>query len=60
MQQIKQYATGFFKGEARSQFWRDVKKMAKQGWHLHAVTDEGVGQGQRRTGRLKAVYEKEP
>ena len=58
MQQVKKYTTGFFKGEARNQFWRDVKKMAKQGWHLHTVTDEGVGVGQRHTGRLKAVYEK--
>lgn len=58
MQQVKIYTTKTFKGEARDQFTRDVKKMEKQGWHLQNVTDEGVGTGQRHTGRLKAVYEK--
>jgi hypothetical protein len=58
MQQVKTYISKFFKGEARDQFARDVKKMAKQGWHLHTLTDEGVGEGQRHTGRLVAVYEK--
>jgi hypothetical protein len=58
MQQVKTYISTFFKGEARDQFARDVKKMAKQGWRLHSLTDEGVGEGQRHTGRLVAVYEK--
>jgi hypothetical protein len=58
MQQVKTYTTKMFKGEARDQLERDVKKMAKQGWHLHTVTDEGIGAGQRHTGRLKVVYEK--
>jgi hypothetical protein len=58
MQQVKTYATKMFKGEARDQLEKDVKKMAKQGWHLQTVTDEGVGVGQRHTGRLKVVYEK--
>jgi hypothetical protein len=58
MQQVKMYTSGLFKGEARYQFLRDVKKMAKHGWHLHTLTDEGVGKGQAHTGRYKAVYEK--
>ncbi len=58
MQQVKVYTSGLFKGEARSQFLRDVKKMAKKGWHLHTLTDEGVGKGQAHSGRYKAVYEK--
>lgn len=58
MQQVKTYATKMFKGEARDQLEKDVKKMAKQGWRLQTVTDEGVGAGQRHTGLLKAVYEK--
>lgn len=58
MQQIKTYKSGFFKGEARQQLERDLKKMTKAGWHLHTVTDEGVGTGQAHTGQLKVVYEK--
>jgi hypothetical protein len=58
MRQVKIYTSGLFKGEARSQFLRDVKKMAKKGWHLDTLTDEGVGKGQLHTGRYKAVYEK--
>jgi hypothetical protein len=59
MQQVKIYTSGLFKGEARYQFLRHVKKMAKDGWRLHTVTDEGVGERQAHTGRYKAVYEKE-
>jgi hypothetical protein len=59
MQQVRTYISTFFQGEARDQFARDVKNMAKQGWRLHTLTDEGVGEGQRHTGRLVAVYEKE-
>lgn len=58
MQQVKLYTSGMFKGEARDQFGKDLKKMAKIGWHVHAVTDEGVGTGQAHTGRLKVLYEK--
>lgn len=58
MQQVKTYASKMFKGEARYQLMRDIKKMARQGWHLHNVTDEGTGVGQDHTGRLKVVYEK--
>ncbi len=58
MQQVKVYRSGFFKGEARYQFFRDLKKMVKRGWRLHTLTDEGVGTGQDHTGRYKAVYEK--
>lgn len=58
MQQVKIYTSGWFKGEARDQFFRDAKKMAKSGWHVHTVTDEGVGTGQDHTGRYKIVYEK--
>jgi hypothetical protein len=58
MQQVKTYTSGMFKREARYQFFRDLKKMTKHGWHLHTLTDEGVGRGQAHTGRLKVVYEK--
>jgi hypothetical protein len=58
MQEIKTYKSGFFKGEARNQFFKNLKKMVKNGWHVHTVTDEGVGRGQEHTGRLKVVYEK--
>ena len=58
MQQVKMYTSGMFKREARYQFFRDLKKMTKHGWHLHTVTDEGVGRGQAHTGRLKVEYEK--
>ena len=47
-----------FKGEARDQFSKDLKKMTKAGWHVHTVTDEGVGKGQAHTGLLKVVFEK--
>jgi hypothetical protein len=58
MQQIKTYTSGMFKREARYQFLRNIKKMAKGGWHVHTVTDEGVGTGQAHTGRLTVIYEK--
>ena len=58
MQQVKTYTSGLFRGEARDQLMRNLKKMAKEGWHVHTVTDEGVGRGQAHTGRLKVVYEK--
>ena len=58
MQTTKTYSSKFFRGEARDQLGRDVKKMAKAGWHVHTVTDEGVRQGSRHTGRLTVVYEK--
>lgn len=58
MQQVKTYTSGMFKSEARYQFFRDLKKMTKRGWHLHTVTDEGVGRGQAHTGQYKATYEK--
>jgi hypothetical protein len=58
MEQIKTYVSGMFKGEARVQLGRDVKKMAKDGWQVASVTDEGVGRGGAHTGRLKVVYEK--
>jgi hypothetical protein len=58
MQQVKTYTSGMWKGEARYQFFRDLKKMRKAGWHLHTLTDEGVGTGQSHTGRYTVVYEK--
>jgi hypothetical protein len=58
MQQVKTYKTAMFKGEARYQFDRDSKKMAKGGWRVQTVTDKGVGKGQDHTGRLQVVYEK--
>jgi len=58
MQQVKTYTTGFFKGEARYQFLRNLKKMAKDGWHVHMLTDEGVVKGEAHTGRYKVVFEK--
>ena len=58
MQHVKTSTSGLFKGDARDQFVRNLKQMAKDGWHVHTVTDEGVGRGQAHTGRLKVVYEK--
>jgi hypothetical protein len=58
MQQTKTYITGMFKGEARDQFLRNSKKMAKDGWHVQTVTDEGAGKGQAHKGRYVVVYEK--
>jgi hypothetical protein len=58
MQQVKIYTSGPFKGEARYQFLRNLKKMTKDGWHVLTLTDEGVGRGQAHTGRYKVVFEK--
>jgi len=58
MQQTKTYSSGTFKGEARDQFNRDLKKMMKSGWQVHTVTDQGVGNGQAHTGLLSVIYEK--
>jgi hypothetical protein len=58
MQQVKTYTSKMFKGEARDQLVKDIKKMGKDGWGMHTVTDEGVGIGQAHTGRLTVVYEK--
>jgi hypothetical protein len=58
MQQVKMYTPGMFKGEARQQFWKDIKKMQKDGWRVHTVTDTGEGNDQAHTGRLTVVYEK--
>jgi len=58
MQQVKIYKTAMFKGEARYQFDRDSKKMAKVGWRVQTVTDKGVGTGQDHTGQLTVVYQK--
>ncbi len=58
MQQTKTYSSGMFKGEARDQFTRDLKKMMKSGWQVHTVTDDGVGTGQAHTGHLTVIYEK--
>lgn len=58
MQQVKTYTSRMFKGEARDQLVKDLKRMAKEGWHVHTITDEGVGKGQAHTGQLTAVYEK--
>jgi|GraSoiStandDraft_47_1057283.scaffolds.fasta_scaffold757415_1 hypothetical protein len=58
MQQVKMYTPGMFKGEARQQFWKDIKKMEKNGWRVHTVTDTGVGNDQAHTGQLTVVYEK--
>ena len=58
MQQVKTYMSGLFKGEARSQFEKDAKKLAKDGWRVQNVKDEGVGAGQDHTGRLTVTYNK--
>jgi len=58
MQEIKTYTAGLFKGEARYQFFRDLKRMAKQGWHVQTLTDIGPGIRQFHVGRYKVVYEK--
>lgn len=57
-QQVKIYTSGMFKGEARDQLGKDIRKMAKRGWLVQTVTDEGVGAGQAHTGRLKVIYER--
>ncbi|EFH86109.1 hypothetical protein [Ktedonobacter racemifer] len=59
MQQVKTYTSKFFKGEAREQFSKDLKKMAKAGWHVHTVTDKGMGTGQDHTGCLRVLYERD-
>lgn len=59
MQCAKTYISGIFKREARYQFEHDFKKMKKKGWHVHTVTDEGVGTGTAHTGRLTVIDEKE-
>jgi hypothetical protein len=59
MQEVKTYTAGFFKGEARYQFFRDLKKMAKLGWRVHTVTDVGVGTRQGHISLYKVAYEKE-
>ena len=58
MQQVKTYMSGLFKGEARSQFEKDAKKLAKDGWRVQNIKDEGVGAGQDHTGRLTVTYNK--
>jgi hypothetical protein len=57
-QQTRTYKSAMFKGDARDQFMKDSKKLAKDGWRVQSVTDEGVGSGQSHTGLLKVVYEK--
>jgi len=58
MQQEKTYTSKFLKGEARSQFDKDLRKMTKDGWRLKNVKDTGVGVGQDHTGSLTVMYEK--
>ena len=58
MQQVKTYSSGLFKGDARSQFEKDLKKLTKDGWHVQNVKDEGVGIGQDHSGRLTVTYNK--
>ncbi len=58
MQQVKTYVPGMFKKDARKQFEKDSKKMAKEGWRVHTVTDKGAGGDQVHTGQLTVVYEK--
>jgi hypothetical protein len=58
MQQTKTYTSGMFKGEARKQFEKDLKKMAKDGWHLHTLNDAAVGADQVHKSQLTVVYEK--
>lgn len=58
MQQVKTYMSGLFKGDARSQFEKDLKKLTKDGWRVQNVKDEGVGTGQDHSGRLTVTYNK--
>ncbi|HVB24568.1 MAG TPA: hypothetical protein VNG51_21710 [Ktedonobacteraceae bacterium] len=58
MQQVKTYMSGLFKGDARSQFEKDLKKLTKDGWRVQDVKDEGVGTGQDHSGRLTVTYAK--
>lgn len=58
MEQVKTYVSKLFKGDARSQFEKDSKKLSKDGWRVQNVKDEGVGAGQDHTGRLTVTYTK--
>ena len=58
MHQVKTYTSGMFKGEARYQFFRDLKKMTKSGWQVHTVTDDGAGKGLDHKGRYTVVYDR--
>jgi hypothetical protein len=57
MQQVKIYSPGFFKGEAREQFFKDVKQMEHAGWYVHTITAEGADPGKGRSGRLRVLYD---
>ena len=58
MHQVKTYTSGMFKGEARYQFLKDLKKMTKSGWQVHTLTDEGAGRGLDHKGRYTVVYDR--
>ena len=59
MQNTKTFTSKFFRGEARDQLVKDLKKMAKAGWSVHTISDGGLGKGSRHTGRLTVVYERQ-
>jgi len=58
MQQVKMYTPGMFKGEARQQFWKDIKKMEKNGWRVHTVTDTEAGRDIFLRIWFTAIYER--
>ena len=47
-----------FKGDARQQYEKDSKKLAKDGWRVHTLDTNGTGTDQIHTSILTVVYEK--
>ena len=58
MQQTKVYKPAAFKGNARQQYEKDSKKLAKEGWRVHTLDTNGSGTDQAHTSSLTVVYEK--
>jgi hypothetical protein len=58
MQQTKVYIPGLFRGNARQQYEKDSKKLAKEGWRVHTLDTNGTGTDQAHTSSLTVVYEK--
>lgn len=58
MQQVKMYKESLLKGKASKQFEKDLRKMARGGWHVQTVTDEVAGKKRVHVGNLKVIYEK--
>nr|HET6902921.1 hypothetical protein [Ktedonobacteraceae bacterium] len=58
MQQTRVYKPAMFKGDARRQYEKDSKKLAKDGWRVHTLDTNGTGTDQIHTSILTVVYEK--